>query len=687
MLKIKTLSFAAGTLLASALFLPALAAELKLAPEQVKPRYRASAKLEKEGIRLITRTAEWDSGALITPPAGKKFDFSKARFLAVDVENLSPDRQMRLTMHISSGGRDKASSSHVDLPLRSVNTGIGLNPGEKRTMRLYLPHASLFAAPKDGRNLRAPLDTAAINGIEFKLQWPFEAEGEILVDCCLSNLRLEGEPETDRAVAAAKNYFPFIDDYGQYRHAEWKEKIHTDSDLVANRRKELAELDATQPPAEWDRFGGWKNGPALKATGNFRTEKYQGKWFFVDPDGHLFWSIGLDVSRTHTDATPGRRHPHWFTRAVPTDGMLPFTHWNLQKKYGKTDYDRDFYETLVKRYRAWGINTIGNWSSPAFMELGKVPYVLSLGDFVKDFPRFRGSKVKFYDVFDPEFEVKMTSILRDRAATNSDVRKSLTDPMCIGYFIDNELQFNNIFDGVMKSPADQPAKREFVRGLEAKYKTVDALNKAWNSSFADWNAVAKNHNFMKAKEFRNDQQDFLKRFADRYFSLCRKGIKSAAPQRLYLGCRFVGFRQNDIFWRAAAEHCDVISVNSYSYSLANIVTENFHNKPVLIGEFHFGTYDRGMFSASLCPVYDQNERATAYTRYLQGLLVNPAIVGAHWFQFRDQPLTGRWDGEGYQLGFVDVADTPYPELTRAAREFGENMYRYRMNGKLVNGMK
>ena len=161
MLKIKTLSFAAGTLLASALFLPALAAELKLAPEQVK---------------------EWDSGALITPPAGKKFDFSKARFLAVDVENLSPDRQMRLTMHISSGGRDKASSSHVDLPLRSVNTGIGLNPGEKRTMRLYLPHASLFAAPKDGRNLRPPLDTAAINGIEFKLQWLFVAEGEVLAN-------------------------------------------------------------------------------------------------------------------------------------------------------------------------------------------------------------------------------------------------------------------------------------------------------------------------------------------------------------------------------------------------------------------------------------------------------------------------------------------------------------------------
>ena len=94
-----------------------------------------------------------------------------------------------------------------------------------------------------------------------------------------------------------------------------------------------------------------------------------------------------------------------------------------------------------------------------------------------------------------------------------------------------------------------------------------------------------------------------------------------------------------------------------------------------------------MFSSSLAPVGDQKERATSYTRFVQGALAHPNFVGTHWFQFRDQPLTGRYDGEGYQIGFVDVADTPYPELTRAAREVGENMYRYRVNGKLENSMK
>ena len=72
---------------------------------------------------------------------------------------------------------------------------------------------------------------------------------------------------------------------------------------------------------------------------------------------------------------------------------------------------------------------------------------------------------------------------------------------------------------------------------------------------------------------------------------------------------------------------------------------------------------------------------------MQGALTHPNIIGTHWFQFRDQPLTGRWDGEGYAIGFVDVADTPYEELTQTAREIGENMYTYRQRGKLVNPMK
>src|SRR5690606_41653877 len=117
---------------------------------------------------------------------------------------------------------------------------------------------------------------------------------------------------------------------------------------------------------------------------------------------------------------------------------------------------------------------------------------------------------------------------------------------------------------------------------------------------------------------------------------------------------------------------------------AGFPVDEFPDVPVLIGEFHFGILQRGMFRPSLCWAgATPEDRAVAYIRFMQGALVHPKIVGAHYFQYRDQPLTGRGDGEAYQIGFVDVADTPYEELCQAARKVGEQMYQYRMRGQLV----
>jgi hypothetical protein len=74
-----------------------------------------------------------------------------------------------------------------------------------------------------------------------------------------------------------------------------------------------------------------------------------------------------------------------------------------------------------------------------------------------------------------------------------------------------------------------------------------------------------------------------------------------------------------------------------------------------------------------------NHRAETYKNYVQGALANPYIVGTHWFQYKDQATTGRGDGENYQIGFVDICDTPYPETITAVRQVGYNMYEYRMN--------
>ena len=591
--------------------------------EDFSPVY--TAKVQREGtncVVLVLNSAEWGAGLKWTSAAGE--DFSRAKYLAVDVENMSQTRQGRLTMHVSAGSASGDSGDHATAIFRknrSVNTGIGLNPGEKGTMKLLLTHPEIYGAPADARGPNV-IDTHHVTEVSFQMQWPYEEEREDLPDFRLSNLRLEGEPYAARAVAAEK-YVPFVDRYGQFAHADWKFKVRDDKDLAADLKAELAHLH--RAPESWDRFGGWATGPQLNATGHFRTEKVDGKWWLVTPEGHLFFSVGLDVTRIMTDITDASKHPTWYQGEIPADGKMAFTIWNLEKKFGKKDFASDYYDLVFRRFDSWGLNTIGNWSAPELSLASRKPYVscvLERAKGVKRHPKFH-----IYDFTAPDFEAKFRAAIREKFATDPSLRHAAKDPMCIGFFIDNELQFQKWIPDV------GPAKA-------APY-------------------------------------------VDLYFRLCREELAKAAPGKLYLGSRFVGFRLDGLLWRTAAKYCDVVTVNAYANSVYNISEKIFdkgRDKPVLVGEFHFGCYDRGMFKPGLAPVWNQTERARSYTRFVEGCLAHPWIVGCHWFQYRDQPLLGRGDGEAYQIGFVDVCDRPYPALTRAARRIGGELYEKKTKG-------
>ena len=611
------------TILASVAAVLALAGSAAPVLQDFKGVYKAQ--VEREGtnqVRVVFPSAEWGTG--IKWESAKGEDFSSARFLAVDVENLSKKRQSRITMHVSAGGADGDSGDHAVAILkknRSVNTGIGLNPGEKRTMRLLLTHPSIYGAPEGARGPYV-IDTSHVTSIHFQMQWPYEEELDDLADLRFSNLRLEGTPDLTRKVDPAK-YVPFVDKYGQFAHADWRFKVKNDEtfakDLAAE-RKHLKDA-----PEEWDRFGGWKDGPKLRATGHFRTEKVDGKWWLVTPEGHLFFSVGLDVTRVMTDISNGKLHPDWYESPVPEDGKMAFTIWNLEKKFGRKDFEDEYYDFVLKRFDSWGLNTIGNWSAGDLTVKSRKPYVMSVLERAKGVKRMQ--KFQLYDFSAPDFEQKFRAAIREKFATDRALAHAAKDPMCIGFFVDNELQFHR-----------------------------------WIPDVGEGRAAAG---------------------VDLYFRICREELNRLAPGKLYLGSRFVGFRQPGLLWRTAAKYCDVVTVNAYANSVYNISDRMFkkgEEKPILVGEFHFGCLDRGMFKPGLAPVWSQAERGRSYMRFVEGCLQHPLFVGCHWFQYRDQPLLGRGDGEAYQIGFVDVCDRPYPELCRAARMVGETMYRKRNKG-------
>ena len=80
---------------------------------------------------------------------------------------------------------------------------------------------------------------------------------------------------------------PVLDEFRQWAHADWPRKIKSREQL----EKELAEEEKTLQPGDFGycQYGGYKNTQA-KATGFFRVEQIDGKWWFVDPHGHLFLS-------------------------------------------------------------------------------------------------------------------------------------------------------------------------------------------------------------------------------------------------------------------------------------------------------------------------------------------------------------------------------------------------------------
>ena len=94
--------------------------------------------------------------------------------------------------------------------------------------------------------------------------------------------------------------------------------------------------------------------------------------------------------------------------------------------------------------------------------------------------------------------------------------------------------------------------------------------------------------------------------------------------------------------------------------------------PLILGEYHFGTIDRGM-APGLVQVADQRERATAFCYFNEKAFSHPSLIGTGWFQYSDQGLVGRGDGERYNIGIVDVTDRPYP-IVQGIRQTAERLY-------------
>jgi len=645
--------------------------------------HNAQATVEKHdgrsALKVDFSAAQWPN--VYFDAGDKPWDWSAYRGIAVDVYNPGSE-VFAVAMRIDNAGADGMKHCNTGytmaLPHHWTTFKVRWNTGHNAG-----PFWGMRGVPIIGAvPLGTPIDPTKITAFQFFL--PDLRAAHTLY---FAKVRLIGDGRPLSELVP----LPFVDRFGQYKHADWPGKLHDESEFAQRRKKEAAELKAHPSVPGRDRFGGAADGPQLKGSGWFRTQKVDGHWWLVTPEGHIFFSIGMNCVGTNERTFVTKREA-WFdwlpkpdekpfsqfygymshvhSMAEPIGGKgrtFSFNRANLVRKYGD-DWQTDWRNIAYARLRAWGFNTIGNWSQGDVLSHSPMPFVVSLSSgSVRTIEGARGYWGHMKDVYDPGFPKAVAHSIA------AGVKPYKDNPLCIGYFVDNELSWETVANGPLLSPPDQPCRKVLVGRLKSKYATLDALNKAWGTHAESWDALRPPKSPNAAATA--DLGAFVHDFAKRYFTTIRAALRHDAPHQLYLGCRFSTAPREAV--KACAEVADVVSFNIYRRNVDcdKWTGKSDLGKPILIGEFHFGALDRGMFHTGLVPTQNQADRAQAFANYVLSVARCPAFVGCHWFQFVDEPITGRpWDGENYNIGFLDVTDSPYPELVAAAKRVNAEIY-------------
>ena len=467
---------------------------------------------------------------------------------------------------------------------------------------------------------------------------------------------------------------PLVDEMGQKAIADWPGKTRSFAEMATRMHTILNEPTPKREDNGRSRWGGDLSLKLTDGTGFFTRQKWRDRWLLADPDGYAFFSMGLDCVSIDGDANlEGIR-----SLAGELDPASPgwvhgdFFSWhrhNLWRVFGE-EYNAKWREMTARRMVRWGFNTVACWSDIAFAEQYDIPHVTIMNGYPKtetyifrDFP----------DTLSPEFAENAKTWARQ-------MERHLGKASLIGYFLGNEPQWafvNNLNIAACALECEKPnhSRRALIAFMRERYGTIDALNAEWGAdyaSFEDMDRPVSTIGFTEAG--RRALNAFSEVMIREFIRVPSEAIRAIDPNHLNLGIRYAWLSSKEL--AAGAEYTDVFSFNCYSMDPTSAI-ENFSKlvgKPVMIGEFHFGALDRGLDATGIRGVTTQKERGRAYRYYMQRAAAHPMCLGAHYFTLNDQAYLGRFDGENYQIGIVDVTQRPYEDFEAGIIETHRELY-------------
>ncbi len=614
-------------------------------------------------------------------------DWSGAKYLVCDVFHTNHSsailnldfyrRSAQAEGKIEQQGGAAAASETSRAP--RISPKIGVLPGLRTQVIFplsYLDGQQIFL-PRFPRQLKGTvmgsrLDPEEVGTLRLRLA-PVQSPG---YESTLTIFRVYLAKELPEALPKAST--PYVDKFGQWARRDWPGKVHDEEQLTQRLKSLESRLGDAHYPSGWSRYGGWLD-KKFPAKGYFYTHHDGTRWWLVDPDGYAFLSTGMDCVGANVGGMV-RGQEDLFAWLPPADGkfadagsgrgMVDFLKVNLIRVYG-TDWRGHWEKLTTGLLKDGGFNTVANWSDLRYARASQVPYVLPM----RSFPRTRTSLYRdFPDVYSADYQAASVRFARQLEAFKD-------DPYLIGYFLSNEPQWafgrNNLAFEMFATSRASATKTEFRRWVQERYDgSLERFNQAWKLSLASFDDLSdQTFRDMPSDAAEKDFWEFSGLMVKRYIDVVCDAVKEVDPHHLNLGMRYA-WVSSDLLYRAG-QRFDVFSINGYSFpgppDTAEVARRS--GKPVMIGEFHFGATDRGLPATGIQGTPSQEERGKAYRYYVEHGFSRPEVIGLHYFQWFDQAINGRHDGENYNIGFLDICHQPYPELMDAARQTHERLYR------------
>jgi hypothetical protein len=397
----------------------------------------------------------------------------------------------------------------------------------------------------------------------------------------------------------------------------------------------------------------------------WHTLEKDGVHWLIAPDGQLFYSKGVNFLDS------GKESP--------------------KSKEKQAFYWGNFFPTIEAWRRAagtqlleWGFNTRGGWSDPSPEFNLALTVDLELG---------RNSKFHWFDPFAPEQE-KATLEWADKLTA-----PYRNDPKLLGYFSDNEVGWWNspLVVWYLSKGWENYTKRALWQLLYDHYEG------RWDRLLRDWVPAASISGFEDLKRADSKMKlrpggygiqlvnRFVRLYCGHYYKLMADTLRRAHPGALLLGDRLPLYYHQDAVL-AMDDYVDVVSTN-YNVDVPDGWVAPYYfdglrrlsKKPVLVTEFFFAAKENRSGNQNetarnkypkpghLMTVETQAERASGVRNALRNFARFPNVVGTHWFQYCDEPVGGREDGEDYNMGLIDLANRPYEEVTEVFRQWNPKL--------------